>query len=75
MSSPIEKDSDKIVKVLSQYVKHKNLEIELTLKDGRRILLERDRELKNDKIIVGTDSPMPHEILVREIRKAEVYAL
>ncbi len=75
MASPIEKNLEKFTQVLENYVKHKTLEIEVTLKNGRRIIIDENREMKNGEIIQHMPNGKDLAIAIKDIKKADIFAI
>lgn len=73
-NTEIEKTHDHFVKMIKRYVKHKGLELELTLKNGETILIKRDRELVGQFIVTGATNSPQAKIALSEISRADVYA-
>ena len=75
MAKKITGDRKKLDRILNLYIKHKGLEIEITMKDGQTYLLDREREMSKDTISFTPLHGQPKSIAVREIKKAEVFAV
>lgn len=75
MNKNIEANQDKFKKILGTYVKHAGLEIELTLKNGNKLLIAKKRALQGDFLIQTSKSGSQEIIPIQEISKADIYAV
>jgi len=62
-------------KNLSKYLKHRNLEIVFTLKNGKRVALNGKRRIIGDEIIQYFGEEKGIILQVNEIQSADVFAL
>ncbi|MDH4261627.1 MAG: hypothetical protein OEV78_01130 [Spirochaetia bacterium] len=62
-------------KSLGKYLKHRNLEIVFTLKNGKRVALNGKRRIIGDEVIQYFGEEKGIIIQVNEIQSADVYAL
>ena len=75
-NSPIEKQINaKFFKTLENYVKHKTLEIELTLKNGQKVIIDEHRELDGYDVVQHFDQGESLRIAISDIRSADIYAV
>ncbi|MCS6984933.1 MAG: hypothetical protein NZM25_07410 [Leptospiraceae bacterium] len=61
--------------ILSRYVKHSGLEIELTLKNGEIVTISPQRKIEGDEIVQFLSNGEVRRIPLKDIRKAEIYAM
>jgi len=64
---------NKFRKVLSQYVKHQGLDIEVTLKSGERVTLSKMRKIEGDRVVSTTARGIQSALAIRDIRHLEVF--
>lgn len=64
---------NKFRKILSHYVKHQGLDLEVTLRSGERITLSKMRTIEGDNVISTTARGNRSVLPIREIRQLEVY--
>lgn len=62
-------------KNLNKYMKHTNLEIVFTLKNGRRVIMNGKRKLIGNEIIQYFGNEKGVIIPMNEIQSADIYAL
>jgi hypothetical protein len=62
-------------KSLGKYLKHRNLEIVFTLKNGKRVALNGKRRIIGDEIIQYFGDEKGIILQVNEIQSADVFAL
>lgn len=70
-----QKADEEFRKNLGKYLKHRNLEIVFTLKNGKRVALNGKRRIIGDEIIQYFGEEKGIILQVNEIQSAEVYAL
>ena len=63
-----------LIKFLQNYIKHPTLEVELTLKDGTKAILEHRQSIIKRSVVGFIDS-VRKEIPLNEIRKADVFSI
>lgn len=61
--------------ILGRYIKHSGLEIEVTLKSGETMLISKMRKLEGDEIVQYSKTGEATRIAIKEIKKAEVFAV
>lgn len=64
---------NKFRKVLSQYIKHQGLDLEVTLKSGERVTLSKMRSIEGDNIVSMTARGGRSILAIRDIQQLEVY--
>ena len=64
---------NKFRKVLSQYVKHQGLDLEVTLKSGQRVTLSKMRKIEGDQVISTTARGIQSALAIRDITHLEVF--
>ncbi|HMV37439.1 MAG TPA: hypothetical protein PKM44_16315 [Turneriella sp.] len=64
---------NKFRKVLSQYVKHQGLDLEVTLKTGERVTLSKMRVIEGDNVVSLTARGGRSILAIRDIQHLEVY--
>ncbi len=64
---------NKFKKILSQYVKHQGLDLEVTLRTGERITLSKMRSIEGDNVISTTARGGRSVLAIRDIQHLEVY--
>jgi hypothetical protein len=64
---------NKFRKVLSQYIKHQGLDLEVTLKNGERITLAKMRRIEGDKVISTTPRGVQSALSINDIQQLEVF--
>ncbi|MFO1480413.1 MAG: hypothetical protein U1F40_09465 [Turneriella sp.] len=64
---------NKFRKVLSQYVKHQGLDLEVTLKTGERVTLSKMRIIEGDNVVSLTARGGRSILAIRDIQHLEVY--
>jgi len=62
-------------KILKHYMKHKGLQIELTLKNGSHVTVGGNRKLEEDSIIHLYRGQVDFKVPLSEIKKADIYAI
>lgn len=72
--SQIAPSEERLKLILSKYLKHTGLEIELTLKNGQVITVSRLRKMENNEIVHTLENGEVRRIPLKEIQKAEIYA-
>jgi hypothetical protein len=65
---------DKFLSLLKKYVGIKTIEIIITMKSGEVILLNRDREIEGNQVVLYKDGSPLKRISISEIEKAELFA-
>jgi len=75
MENPIAKDTKDFIKTLKNYVKHQGLELELTLNNGQRIIIERNRKLEGNDIVQYFDNQEGIRVNLNDIKRADVYSV
>ena len=75
MNKELEAKQEKFKKILGTYVKHAGLEIELTLKDGKKLVISKKRELQGDFLIQTPKGGAQELIPLQEIQRADIYAV
>lgn len=69
----IKANQAKFRKILGQYIKHKGLDIELTMKDGNRLVMTKMRRIEGE-ILVQTNARGETSVIpIQDIRNLEVY--
>lgn len=71
----LEKEVNPFVKNLTTYLKHQGLEIELTMKDGQRLVVKSNRQLVDDQIIQFKGSNESFRVNLSDVRQADVYVV
>lgn len=66
--------NNKFKKTILTYVKHKGLELELTLQDGNKIKMIGPRKVVDDTIVQKHADGNSLMVPIAHIRKAEVFA-
>ena len=72
MSKKISKTSQEFFLSLEKYVKHKSLELELTLRNGEQVVIKGSRKIVGGEIVV-----LPLEnvrVPLKQIKSAQIYA-
>ncbi len=64
---------NKFKKVLSQYVKHQGLDLEVTLKTGERITLSKMRKIEGENVVSTTPRGVQSHLAIRDIQHLEVF--
>ncbi|MBV6493206.1 MAG: hypothetical protein LDLANPLL_01221 [Turneriella sp.] len=64
---------NKFKKILSQYVKHQGLDLEVTLKTGERVTLSKMRKIEGDHVVSRTARGAESSLAIRDIRHLEVF--
>lgn len=64
---------NKFRKVLSQYIKHQGLDLEVTLKNGERVTLSKMRVIEGDNVVSTTARGSRSILAIRDIQQLEVY--
>ncbi|HMV37504.1 MAG TPA: hypothetical protein PKD60_16495 [Turneriella sp.] len=64
---------NKFRKVLSQYVKHQGLDLEVTMKNGERVTLSKMRKIEGDQVISTTARGVQSALAIRDIQHLEVF--
>jgi hypothetical protein len=64
---------NKFKKVLSQYVKHQGLDLEVTLRNGERVTLSKMRAIEGDNVVSLTPRGGRSILAIRDIQHLEVY--
>ena len=64
---------NKFRKVLSQYIKHQGLDLEVTLKSGERVTLSKMRSIEGDNVVSMTARGGRSILAIRDIQQLEVY--
>ena len=64
---------NKFRKVLSQYVKHQGLDLEVTLKTGERVTLSKMRVIEGDNVVSLSARGGRSILAIRDIQHLEVY--
>lgn len=64
---------NKFRKVLSQYIKHQGLDLEVTLKSGERVTLSKMRSIEGDNVVSTTARGGRSILAIRDIQQLEVY--
>ncbi|MDH5721295.1 MAG: hypothetical protein OEZ13_11880 [Spirochaetia bacterium] len=65
----------KFQKILKHYMKHKGLQIELTLKNGSHVTVGGNRKLEEDSIVHLYRGKEDFRVPLSEIKKADIYAI
>ena len=75
-SSKIEKElNPHFFTTLEQYVKHQTLEIELTLKNGQRVVIDKNRTIEGNEVVQVLEAGNDLRIAIQDIKKADIYAV
>jgi hypothetical protein len=64
---------NKFRKILSQYVKHQGLDLEVTLRTGERVTLSKIRQIEGDTVVSFTPRGGRSVLPIRDIKHLEVY--
>ena len=64
---------NKFKKVLSQYVKHQGLDLEVTMKTGERVTLSKMRKIEGDHVVSTTARGIQSALAIRDITHLEVF--
>jgi hypothetical protein len=64
---------NKFKKILSHYVKHQGLDLEVTLRNGQRITLSKMRSIEGDKVISTTARGGRSVLAISDIQHLEVF--
>lgn len=64
---------NKFKKVLSQYVKHQGLDLEVTLKSGEKVTLSKMRAIEGEHVVQTTSRGARSILAIRDIRQLEVF--
>lgn len=64
---------NKFRKVLSQYIKHQGLDLEVTMKNGERVTLSKMRAIEGDNVVSLTARGGRSILAIRDIQQLEVY--
>ena len=75
MNNELEASQEKFKKILGTYVKHAGLEIELTLKNGNKLVIAKKRQMQGDFLIQTSKTGSEELIPIQEIQKADIYAV
>ena len=70
-----QKADEEFKKSIGKYLKHRNLEIVFTLKNGRRVALNGKRKIHGDEIIQYFGDEEGIILHMNDIQSADVYAL
>lgn len=64
---------NKFKKVLSQYVKHQGLDLEVTMKSGEKVTLSKMRKMEGETVVSTTARGVQSALAIRDIQHLEVF--
>jgi len=63
----------KFKKILSNYIKHKGLDLEVTMKSGEKLTLSKMRKIEGEQLIHMNARGHESSLYIRDIRNLEVF--
>lgn len=69
-----EDNQSRFISLLKKYVGIKTIEIVITLKSGKILILKRERDMTESGAIIFNDGTGRRQILLSDIEKAELFA-
>jgi len=73
MANELKKDVNEFIETLTKYVKHQGIELELTLKDEKKVYVNRNRFLDGNELVQFYGDKETSRIHLTKIKKAEIF--